>query len=89
VALGDAVSSYALKIADQLRRGGCRVIHCGGGSAKRQFKVADREQVRFVAVIGEDEMHAASLRLKDMQSGEQVDVSVQTAIAQCRSMMPS
>jgi len=89
VALGDAVSSYALKIADQLRRGGCRVIHCGGGGAKRQFKVADRERVRFVAVIGDDEMHTATLRLKDMQSGEQVDVSVETAIARCSSMTSS
>ncbi|MDX8392309.1 MAG: histidine--tRNA ligase [Mariprofundaceae bacterium] len=84
VALGDAVRAYALKITNQLRHGGCCVVHCGGGGAKRQFKVADREHARFVAVIGDDEMHAGMLRLKDMQNGEQTDVSVETAIARCR-----
>ncbi len=89
VAIGESVRVYALKIANQLRRGGCRVIHCGGGSAKRQFKLADREQVRFVAVVGEDEMKSEMLRLKDMQSGEQTDIPVQDAIVCCKRMTPS
>jgi len=80
VALGDAVSAYALGVADTLRRSDCRVIHCGGGSAKRQFKVADREQVRFVAVVGEDEMSSKTLQLKDMQSGKQQAVDIRTAL---------
>jgi len=87
VALGETVSAYALNTANQLRRGGCSVIHCGGGSAKRQFKLADREKARFVAVLGEDEMHANTLRLKDMQSGEQTDVSVQEAITRCKPVV--
>ncbi|MDX8408410.1 MAG: histidine--tRNA ligase [Mariprofundaceae bacterium] len=71
VAIGDDVLAYSLKQAADLRRRGLSVVHCGGGGAKRQFKMADREKVRFVAVIGEDEMQAGKVSLKDMGSGKQ------------------
>jgi len=81
VVIGDNVAAYGLSIADTLRRGGCAVIHCGGGAAKRQFKIADRELARFVAVIGEDEMRQHHVQLKDMQSGTQQAMPVEAAIA--------
>jgi len=81
VAIGEAVSGYALGVADALRRGGCNAVHCGGGGAKRQFKIADREQARFVAVVGEDEMQHALVQLKDMQHGTQQAMPVEAAIA--------
>jgi len=71
VTMGDAVHGYALKVASHLRTAGISVVHCGGGSAKRQFKMADREGARFVLVVGEDEMQAGRISLKDMRSGEQ------------------
>ncbi|HCS13881.1 MAG TPA: histidine--tRNA ligase, partial [Zetaproteobacteria bacterium] len=60
------------------------VIHCGGGAAKRQFKVADREQARFVAVLGEDEMQQGLMQVKDMQSGSQQALGIDAAIAAIR-----
>jgi len=80
VALGDAVHAYALATADCLRKGGLSVVHCGGGGARRQFKMADRECVRFVAVIGEDEMQAGTVMLKNMVTGEQQAI-VRAAVA--------
>ncbi len=76
VALGDAVADYALQQAALLRSHGLRVVHCGGGGAKRQFKMADREGARFVAVIGSDEMAAGGVSLKNMASGEQQQVTL-------------
>ena len=84
VAIGEAVSAYSLGIADSLRRAGCTVIHCGGGSAKRQFKIADREQARFVAVLGEDEMQQGQVQLKDMRSGTQQALPIEAATAAIR-----
>jgi len=81
VVIGDEVAEYGLSIADTLRRGACAVIHCGGGAAKRQFKMADREQARFVAVIGEDEMRQQHIQLKDMQTGTQQALPIEAAIA--------
>jgi len=83
VAIGDSVSNYALNVATDLRKAGCSVVHCGGGSAKRQFKVADREHVRFVAVIGEDEMHASRITLKNMADGSQETFVLNQVIAAC------
>ena len=71
VALGEQVLSYSMQQAAGLRADGFSVVHCGGGSAKRQFKVADREGVRFVVVIGEEEMQSARVTLKNMATGEQ------------------
>jgi histidyl-tRNA synthetase len=71
VALGDAVLNRSLELAGQLRRQGIAVVHCGGGGAKRQFKVADREAARFTLVIGEDEIKAGQVTLKRMATGEQ------------------
>jgi len=71
VVLGEQVVSYSLQRAAQLREHGFSVVHCGGGSAKRQFKMADREGARFVVVIGEDEMQAGLVTLKNMTTGEQ------------------
>jgi len=80
VALGDAVSGYALQQAAKLREVGLSVIHCGGGSAKRQFKMADREGASFVVTIGEDEMNEDKLMLKNLGSGEQLKVGFDEAV---------
>ncbi len=89
VALGDAALPHALRAARALREGGCSVLWCGGGSARRQFKAADREGVRFVAVIGEDEAAAGRLAWKDMHSGEQRTLTVDEAINACRAALRS
>jgi len=74
VVLGEAAKTYGLQQAANMRAEGLSVIHCGGGSAKRQFKVADREQARFVATIGEDEVAANVVMLKNLATGEQKQV---------------
>ncbi len=71
VALGDAALAYSLQVAKQLREQGVAVVHAGGGAAKRQFKLADREGARFVAVVGEDEVQQGVVALKELATGEQ------------------
>ncbi len=85
VAIGDEVLSYSLKQAADLRQAGLCVVHCGGGGARRQFKMADRGYVRFVAVIGEDEMQAGKVTLKDMASGEQKLVKAGAVVAEVQA----
>jgi len=81
VALGEAVYAYALQQAATLREAGLCVVHCGGGSAKRQFKIADREAARFVVIIGEDEMNGQVLMLKNLSTGAQISVSIAQALS--------
>ncbi|MDX8382692.1 MAG: histidine--tRNA ligase [Ghiorsea sp.] len=84
VALGEEVGGYALQQAEKLRVAGLSVVHCGGGSAKRQFKIADREQARFVVTIGEDEMNAKVLMLKNLATGKQEQLDFAAALLHIR-----
>jgi len=79
VALGDSVAAHALQVAADLRQAGCSVIHCDGG-VKRQFKTADREGVRFAAVIGEDEVRDNVITLKNMLDGRQQALTLNAVI---------
>ncbi|MDX8404539.1 MAG: histidine--tRNA ligase [Mariprofundus sp.] len=85
VALGEAVQAYALMQAHALRKAGLAVVHCGGGSAKRQFKMADREGVRYVAVMGADEMQGGTVMLKNMATGEQQAVASSSVAERIRA----
>jgi histidyl-tRNA synthetase len=60
-------------------------VFCGGGGAKRQFKIADREGARFVVIIGEDEMQSGCLTLKNMQNGEQRRLDVSAIVSELLS----
>ena len=46
------------------------VVHCGGGGMKSQMKRADKSGARFAFILGEDEMLANEVTVKDL-SGEQ------------------
>jgi len=81
VALGESVLTYSMQQAESLRKQEFSVVHCGGGSAKRQFKVADREGARFVVVIGEDEMQADRVTLKNMATGDQQQLASDELVA--------
>jgi histidyl-tRNA synthetase len=45
-----------------------------GRSVKAQFKVADREHAAYCVVVGESELAAGSVVLKDLTTGEQTTV---------------
>jgi len=81
VALGDAVQGHSMKLASDLRSYDLAVVHCGGGSAKRQFKLADRENAAYVLVVGEDEMAKGVVTLKQMSTGQQQTLTLDAAVA--------
>ena len=80
VALSESVQAHALMLASQLRAKELSVVHCGGGSAKRQFKMADRENAAYVLVVGEDEMEKGVVTLKQLSTGEQQTLSFNDAV---------
>lgn len=46
-------------------------IYPGFDKLAKQFKYANERHARYVIVLGEDELHAGTITLKDMVSGEQ------------------
>jgi len=64
--------SESLKLADELRLSGLRVtVYPEADKLGKQIKYADAINVPFVCILGESEMAAGKVKMKDMRSGEE------------------
>jgi histidyl-tRNA synthetase len=76
VALGDAVWTEALKLLQELRLAGVKAeLDYRRRSMKAQLRFADNEQFAQAVIIGEDELAQGIVGLKDLATGEQVEVA--------------
>lgn len=76
-ALGQEAQLLASQLAQQLRQAGFAVERdYGNRSFKAQLKAADRYQVSYTLIIGEDEVKANQVQIKDMNSGSQEPVNI-------------
>jgi histidyl-tRNA synthetase len=76
-AMGDEARLKGFALAFALRGVGLRA-ECDhvGRSFKAQFKYADKLGARYVAVLGEDELSSNSIKLKNMATGDERQVSL-------------
>lgn len=87
VSLGDAAKDYSVKLLHDLRKAGFSAEKdYNDRKAKAQFKAADRLQARFVAILGDDELSKNKINVKNMKTGEQVEVDLQNFIEHFRKM---
>ncbi|ANY10485.1 histidine--tRNA ligase [Pseudonocardia sp. HH130630-07] len=78
VPLGDAAKRRLVAVAAALRARGIRVdLSYGGRGLKGAMKSADRSGARFALVLGERDIEAGTVGLKDLGSGEQQDVPLE------------
>lgn len=78
VTAGEGSMMAGMKLAEQLREQvpGLRVMtHFGGGNFKKQFKRADKVGAAIALVLGEDEVAAQTVVVKDLAGGEQNTVA--------------
>jgi histidyl-tRNA synthetase len=81
VPLGDAARSRLLVLAAALRRAGVRAdLAFGGRGLKGAMKAADRSGARYALVLGERDLAAGEVGLKDLASGEQVAVALDDVV---------
>ena len=70
--MGSAETAYALPIAAQLRSQGISCeIYPDNTKLKKQFDYATKKGIRYFAIIGEDEIKAREVTLKDLTTGTQ------------------
>jgi histidyl-tRNA synthetase len=73
--LGDAGGTKATVLVSELREEGLGADRAfGGRSVSAQWKVADRSGARFALMLGRDEATRDAVAVKDLESGEQVEV---------------
>ena len=85
IALGDVAITTAVQLAGTLRTQGISTdMSFDSRSLKAAMKGADRSGARFALIVGEDEVTAGTVVVKDLQSGEQqsvrLDLSPQTLL---------
>lgn len=75
-------SAQAWQAAESLRDAGLTVVlHAGGGSFKSQMKKADGSGARFAIILGESEVAAGVLAVKDLRGGgDQQSLTLDQAI---------
>jgi len=81
VPLGDTAKRRLVTLAARLRRAGVRVdLAYGGRGLKGAMKSADRSGARLALVLGERDLEAGTIGVKDLATGEQQSVSLDEAV---------
>ncbi len=74
--LGTAEATAAMKLLRQVRQAGVAAeIYPDAAKLKKQMGYADALKIPYVAIIGESELAAGTITLKNMLTGEQQSVS--------------
>ena len=82
VAMGDKATLKAVEIAKDMRDEGYSVVYdLNGRSLRAQMKYADKINAKYNVVIGDNEVDTKSAVLKDMATGEQSEISLETFVS--------
>jgi histidyl-tRNA synthetase len=82
VVIGEEQRAVAYRLAHALRERGHRVVYALRDQAvRKQFKAAETEGARAALVVGPEEAAREAVKLRDMASGEEREVSVNDLLA--------
>jgi len=86
VPLGEAAEAAGLGILASLRRAGLSGDMAFRGNMKKRMARADAAGARFAVIIGDDELARGAAAVKDLRSGEQVDVTLDQIAGKLRAL---
>ena len=82
VNFGSSEERYCLPLVSRLRKQGINTeIYPEAAKMKKQMKYANEQQIPFVIMVGQDEMAKNSLAVKNMETGEQKEMSLEELIS--------
>ncbi|WP_379965928.1 histidine--tRNA ligase [Ectobacillus sp. sgz5001026] len=82
VSLGDKAKDVAAKLVFELRKAGIATEKDYlDRKVKAQFKAADRFHAKYVAVLGDNELERNVISVKEMESGDQKEISLDTLVS--------
>jgi len=83
--MGDGAAQASLLLSDKIRaeQPWLRVqTHCGGGSFKSQMKKADKSGALYALLLGENEIEAGQVTVKDLRGGTEQQTIDQATLVQ-------
>ncbi len=87
-ALGDAAADYAFVLMARLQAKGIRAeMDFQGKSLKAQMRRADKLKADYVLILGDDEISSGQAQLKEMASGEQTPVVLDSLASQLQEKL--
>jgi len=82
VNFGEKEQMHCLKLLEEIRNNGINAeIYPDPVKLKKQMTYANRKNVPFVAMVGENEMNEGIINLKNMTTGEQQNVTLEKLIS--------
>ena len=79
---GQKATLKAIEIAKDMRDEGYSVVYdLNGRSLRAQMKYADKCNAKYNVVIGDNEVDTKTAILKDMATGEQSEISLETFVS--------
>jgi len=84
--LGRAPRKKSLELMAQLRRADVGVYFAMGQERglRSQLREADKREVRYTVILGENELESGNASVRDMKSGDQVDVDLNLLVTWLR-----
>ena len=77
VNFGKEEEKYCLKLLKKIRESGISAeLYPDSAKMKKQMKYADNKNIPYVVLLGENEIKNNLITVKDMQSGEQTELSI-------------
>ncbi len=74
---GEEEGDFCHNVVTELRKAGVKAeLYPDAAKMKKQMKYADDKRIPIVALVGEDEIAADIIKIKDMNSGEQESLTV-------------
>lgn len=88
VALDDISRKSVLRLMDLLRRSGISAdMDYGNRSMKAQMKTASSRKARFACILGENELVRDTVTVKELDTGEQMEVGGDSVVAEILSKL--
>jgi histidyl-tRNA synthetase len=82
---GESEALYSLKAIKELRLNNINAeLYPDAAKMKKQMNHANKRQVPYVVLVGEQEMSKRVYTLKDMKKGEQFEVLLETLISKLK-----
>lgn len=86
VNFGESTRTASLKALWEIRQAGISAeLYPEASKMKKQFSYADKNEIPFILMIGEEEVESGKYQLKDMTSGEQLPLSLSEIISRISS----
>jgi histidyl-tRNA synthetase len=86
--LGEEAKDYTVGLLQQLRMAGFSAERDYlDRKIKAQFKAADRLKAKYVAVLGDEELKNNKINVKNMATGEQVEIDLGSFIKQFQELL--